>query len=166
MRGGIMHLVKKWMIIIFLPGAILFPALADDWAVDQGSAYAKGDKTINAGFALWPFGLSASFDYGFHQAISAGYVVGIMIFPDSYVPMVVRAAFHPFNLAVWKDKISVRDKLDAYAGLSSGLKIGFDPLFTVSEYIGARYFFTPKFAVYAEDCAGIGYLNFGISFKL
>jgi len=33
-------------------------------------------------------------------------------------------------------------------------------------YGGARYFFNPKMAVYAELGYGFGYLNLGISYKL
>ena len=161
-----MRIMQNFSLLLLGLLFLAVSAYSEQWANDQGSAYTKGEKDISVGLALWQFGLGGAFDYGFHEAISAGYLVGIMIFPDAYVPMIVRAAFHPFNLTALKDKISVRDKLDVYAGLSSGFKIGYDPLFTFGEYIGVKYLFTPKFGVFAEDCAGVGYINFGLSFKL
>jgi hypothetical protein len=85
------------------------------------------------------------------------------MYPDTYVPIIVRAAFHPFNLSVLQDKISIRDKLDVYGGFALGLKTGLTPPFTFSELIGARYFFSPNFGVFLEDCAGVGWVNLGVT---
>ena len=161
-----MNMAKRGMIAALVLGALWLPLLADQWADDKGSAYVKGSKTISVGLSLFPYGLSAAFDYGFHPAISAGYLVGVMVTPDMYVPMIVRAAFHPFNLTVLKDKISIRDKFDVYAGLSTGFKIGLNSPFTVAEYIGARYSLSSSTGVYLEDCGGVGYINAGLTFKL
>jgi hypothetical protein len=74
------------------------------------------------------------------------------------------------------------DKIDPYGGLMLGYNIvsykepsGWDPAYNYSAkssylmygfYGGARYFFNPKMAVYAELGYGFGYLNLGLSFKL
>lgn len=96
------------------------------------------------------------------------------------VPILARAAFHPFNLNVLAEKIKVRDKLDVYVGPSMGWQIGWTNWkgsgsaigsspsyggFVIREYIGARWFFTPNFAVTLEDCGGLGVINAGVVFK-
>ena len=74
------------------------------------------------------------------------------------------------------------DKIDPYGGLMLGYNIvsfnepsGWDPSWNYSGgdsylmygfYGGARYFFNPNMAVYAELGYGFGYLNLGLSFKL
>jgi hypothetical protein len=180
------------------PRAILFTALsvclisaslaqAADWATSSGSCYAKGDKIISGGVSLFWFGAFGAFDYGFHDCISGGGAVGYNTYSFSsyyrvhYIPIIVRAAFHPFNLKVLADKIKVRDKLDVYVGPSIGWSINFitskstAPLglgepdisgFIFREYLGVRYYFSDKFGVFAEDCAGLGAICFGVSFKL
>ena len=73
-------------------------------------------------------------------------------------------------------------KIDPYGGIMLGYNIvsyqepeGWDPYYDYSGgnsylmygfYGGARYFFNPKMAVYAELGYGFGYLNLGISYKL
>ena len=73
-------------------------------------------------------------------------------------------------------------KIDPYGGIMIGYNIvsfkepsGWDPSYNYSGgnsylmygfYGGARYFFNPKMAVYAELGYGFGYLNLGISYKL
>ncbi|MCK5051893.1 MAG: hypothetical protein KAS53_09230 [Candidatus Cloacimonetes bacterium] len=69
-------------------------------------------------------------------------------------------------------------KIDPYGGLMLGYNIvsfSGDEVFGYSAgtsylmygfYGGARYFFNPKMAVYAELGYGFGYLNLGISYKL
>jgi hypothetical protein len=93
----------------------------------------------------------------------------------SYLLIGARAAYH---LKMESDKI------DPYGGLMIGYYIvsntfddNFDDWWTYdysakSSYMaygfygGARYFFNPKMAVYAELGYGFGYLNLGLSFKL
>ena len=154
--------------LMILIGAILSFALADEWAVDRGSAYTKDSKSLSVGLAMIPFGFSFAYDYGFHQAISGGGVMGVLIKPDAYISMIARAAFHPFNLKAWKVDRKLRAKLDFYGGLASGFELGTEAPhpFTLSEYIGIKYYFDPNFAVFAEDCAGIGFFTIGITIKM
>jgi hypothetical protein len=158
---------------------------AADWASGEGSCYAKGDKIISAGVSLFWFGFFGGFDYGIHDCISVGGAIGYNTYSFSdwyrvhYMPILVRGAFHPFNLKVLKDKIGVRDKLDVYVGPTIGysinwvtekndLNIGGKPDvngFVFREYIGARYHFTDKFSAFVEDCAGLGVICLGASFN-
>jgi hypothetical protein len=134
---------------------------------------------------MFDFGFYAAYDMGFHDAISGGVVTGFNgyssgDFAYAQIPILVRAAFHPFNLVVLKDKINVRDKLDVFAGPCMGYEFGWTSWKNVSvpeeslpvyggfilrEYIGVRYFFKPNLAVTAEDCAGLGFINIGLCFK-
>ena len=94
----------------------------------------------------------------------------------SYLLIGARGAYH------FKMK---SDKIDPYGGLMIGYYIvsntyddNFDEWWSGSNYNakssymaygfygGARYFFNPKMAVYAELGYGFGYLNLGISYKL
>jgi hypothetical protein len=147
-------------------GVMISAAAAEQWAVDNGSAYTKGSKLLQFGVAALPFGFIAAYDYGFHEAISGGAAMGVMIAPLAYVPIVVRAGFHPFNLKAWSDRISIRDKLDVYAGLSSGFQLGTDApdVFVFREYIGAKYYFDSKLGIFADDCGG--FFAIGLIIKL
>jgi hypothetical protein len=153
---------------MMLLGTMLPVAHANEWAVDRGSAYTKDSKLLSFGLAMIPFGFSFAYDYGFHQAISGGGVMGVMIKPDAYISMIARAAFHPFNLKAWKVDRALRAKLDFYGGCASGFELGTEAphLFTLSEYIGVKYYFDPNFAVFAEDCAGIGYFTIGLTIRM
>ncbi len=91
----------------------------------------------------------------------------------TYIVLGARAAYH---LKLESPKI------DPYGGIMLGYNIvsfdepsGWDPSYNYSGgdsylmygfYGGARYFFNPKMAVYAELGYGFGYLNLGISYKL
>lgn len=157
-----------------------------DWATDKGSAFAKGQKNVSVGLSLFWFGFTGSFDYGFHEAISGGGAIGYDGYSYdawwryNYLPIMGRAAFHPFNLAVIAEKIPVRDKLDVYVGLTAGARIGWasyigpgaepanDPSvggFYVREMIGARWYFTDMFGVFLEEGSGMGTFNSGITLK-
>jgi hypothetical protein len=160
MRGGTMNLLAFTFIIASSPGA-------EEWAVDNGSAYKKESKTLNFGFAAIPAGVVASYEYGFHEAISGSIATGIMINPFLYVPIIARAAFHPFNLKAWADHLKVRDRLDVYIGPAMGFQLGetAPDLFVFREYIGARFHINSKYAFWAEDCAGLGFFNIGMTIK-
>ncbi len=144
---------------------IFSSAVAEEWAVDQGSAYRKESKTLSFGFAAIPTGIIAAYEYGFHEAISASIASGLMINPYIYVPVIARAAFHPFNLKAWADHIAVRDKLDVYIGPAMGFELGENApdVFVLREYIGARFHINSKYALWAEDCAGLGFFNIGMT---
>jgi hypothetical protein len=169
-RGGFQMKVRAITAAAILSLGLAGAVAAADWATAEGSCYAKGDKLLSVGAALYPFGLFGAFDYGLHDCISLGGAAGFMVYPygNPYIPVVVRGAFHPFNLKVLSEKIKVRDKLDVYVGPSVGWEIGLGwlglPFFR--EYIGVRYKLNDKFMLFAEDCAGLGYLSAGITFKL
>jgi hypothetical protein len=147
-------------------------AAAADWSTSIGSCYAQGDKILDVGIPIpmYPAGVHAAFDYGFHDAISGGGGIGFRYYYGgaAYLTFLVRAAFHPFNLTVLQDKIKVRDKLDVYVGptfwFGPSLN-GYLPDWWFREYIGARWHFTPNISVFLEDCGGFGWLDGGISFK-
>jgi hypothetical protein len=149
-------------------GTIVSAAYGDQWANDNGSAYAKDSKRLQFGFALAPVGLVAAYEFGFHEAISGGVATGVMIDPYVYVPLIGRAAFHPFNLASIHDRIAIRDKLDVFAGLAMGFEFGEDAPhpFIIREYLGAKYYFDSRFGVFIEDCGGLGFLTLGLVMKL
>ncbi|MCK4980495.1 MAG: hypothetical protein KAS62_08870 [Candidatus Delongbacteria bacterium] len=88
----------------------------------------------------------------------------------TYFVLGARSAFH-FKLT--------SDKLDPYTGVMLGYSVvtldepsGFTGTYSAGEsylmfgaYCGARYFFNPKWAAYAELGYGFGYLNLGVSYK-
>jgi len=159
---------------------------AADWATSKGSCYGEGKSQLSFGFIAYYVGAFAAFDYGFHDAISGGIAVGFNnwhysnIWDYNHVPIVVRAAFHPFNLKALADEIKIRDKLDVYVGLSSGWRVGWatyrhsgiEPIepsvggFFIREYIGARFFPSKNFFLMAEEGSGLGYFLIGIGFNL
>jgi hypothetical protein len=181
--------MKRSSVIAMAFGAITMVAVgissASDWATSEGSCYAKGNKLLSVGGSIFPMGLFGSFDYGIHDAISAGGAVGYNFWwygswTYHYIPIIVRGAFHPFNLAILKDKIPVREKFDVYVGPAMGWTIGFATWkgagaaglepgfggFTIREYIGARWHFSPKMSLFLEEGGGISTLAVGITFKL
>ncbi len=156
----------------------------EEWATGMGSCYAKGSMTAFGGVSFLYFGMFAGFDYGFHDCISGGVAIGINGKSDSFfkyrqVPFTVHGAFHPFNLSVLADKIKVRDKLDVYAGLTSGWKFGWSKVsgsnvnisaddfggFVLRELLGVRFFPTDNFFIMFEERAGFGVFNFGAGYK-
>lgn len=156
------------------------------WADDIGSAYQRASKNISIGTSFFPIGFYGGFDYGFHEAISGGGAVGFNFipYPSGYryyfVPILGRAAFHPFNLAVIADKMPARGRLDPYVGFSVGGRVnwwrwdgsGIKPVdpdpwpVVIREWIGVRWYFTDQLAVFAEDCGGLGYINAGLTLRL
>lgn len=154
---------------------------ASDWATSEGSCYAKGNLNIGGGLGVGFFGAFVSADYGIHDAISIGGATGYNGFGYGWgrlnlVPVYVRGAFHPFNLKVLTDKISIRSKLDPYAGLAAGwtfswysnLDLGYsDNSFysPVREYLGVKFY--PKGNIYlmAEEAGGLSWINFGVGYK-
>jgi hypothetical protein len=158
-------------------------------AVTAGAqnTFNKGDKVLNLGLG---FGnaiytgshysmvippLSASLEFGIidhlfddKSSIGVGGYAGIMsskYYNSRWTDLILssRGAFH-YQLV---------DKLDTYAGLLIGFRAGFDNNvgssndsgFLVSEFIGARYYFTNSFAGMAEIGYGIAYLNLGVALK-
>jgi hypothetical protein len=176
-------MIKQYHRFLLVVALIAFSASgiwAGDWATSEGSCYVKGDKILDVGipFPFFQIGVHGAFDYAFHDAISAGGGIGFHYnYPYlgygtgdiAYIAFVLRGAFHPFNLTVLKDKIRVRDKLDAYAGLTFFVSPSLDgdvPPPWPREFIGARWHFSSKISCFLEDCPGFGYLDGGISFNL
>jgi len=176
-------MVKK-ILATALTLAVVVQVSAADWAADGGSAYQKGDKNITVGFSLANLGFFGIFDYGFHEAISGGAVTGFHFWGTGYwkyreISILGRANFHPFNLKVLADKISIRNKLDVYVGIAVGGQIGWvdydgpfaNPVepdvggFSFRENIGARFYPTENFFLTIEEGLGLGILNFGCGLK-
>lgn len=156
-----------WFLLLGFSSAIF----SADWATSSGSCYKQGDKNLEIGLSLpfYPVGIHAAFDYAFHDAISGGGGIGFLNYWNeySYLDLVIRGAFHPFNLKVLEDKIKVRDKLDVYVGIAGNCNIGLGvpTIPWAREYVGARWYFTPTVSVFLEDCSGFGYFDGGICFK-
>lgn len=172
--------------IVILLGTINSVSAQSSWATSEGSVFRKGDAILSPGVMTWPFGAFMSYDYAVHDAISVGGAAGYRFWFISDwmyhgIPFVARAAFHPFNLAAIAEHIGVRDKIDVYIGPALGLAIAFD-VYTgqydqfyendtyvdpiVREYIGIRYYVNDRMAWFAEEGAGLGWINIGISLKM
>jgi hypothetical protein len=161
----------------------------------QSNAYNKGDKVVSAGIGFGGLGgiygstsmptISLAFDYGLDvPKISVGGIVGYASSTDdfgygyswkyTYIIIGARGAYH---------FLEDNKNIDAYGGLLLGYNIvsatwngslaepgyGYSAsasymLFGV--FVGGRYYFSPKFAVFGELGYGAGILTVGISYKL
>jgi len=178
--------MKKFYVLIV---ALIIGATASVSALDltsYPSAFKKGNIALNAGIGLGynsfirTMGippLSASVDVAVPIAdlpFSFGGIVGFStstqyygITPYTYSDINIcgRGAYH-FNFDV--------KGLDTYAGLSIGYDIGgtnspyevYPGYFAFGVYIGARYFFNPNIAVFAETSSVFSYLTAGVTFKI
>jgi hypothetical protein len=109
----------------------------------------KGDQKVNLGLNAWGYGtgISATYDYGLNQLISVG--AGGNAYFDNYrdnnkdnrVFIFGRVNFH------LREALQLPEQLDIYPGVDLGV-LGRD--FGIGAHIGARYFFTDKFGVFAE----------------
>jgi hypothetical protein len=164
--------------------AALCVSASANWAAPS-HAFQQGALFLNPGLMTYPVGAYGSLDFAVHDAISVGGAAGYR-FTLSHdwvhhgIPVVARAAFHPFNLEALADIIAVRDQLDVYVGPAVGFSIDIDsyrgafetidsdvgasPI--IREFIGARYYFEPDFAVFAEEGSGLGWFNIGVTFRL
>ncbi|MDA3813325.1 MAG: hypothetical protein PF570_03635 [Candidatus Cloacimonetes bacterium] len=178
---------KKLIVLLFI--AVIVISLNAEYP----TAFQPGEKIVQAGLGFGMVGvygdvvippISISFDIakeieGF--PISFGGLIGIAKseyglsywtgdkWTYTYFVLGGRAAYH---LKLESPKI------DPYGGLMLGYNIvsfSGDDVYGTSAgtsymmygfYGGARYFFNPKMAVYAELGYGFGYLNLGISYKL
>lgn len=176
--------MKKLLVLLF-SGAILSSGFAADWATSKGSAYGKGNMYASPVMSVLHFGGYGLFEYGIHDAISIGGGIGYNGYNFSsawrynYVPILARGSFHPFNIAAWADKISIRSKLDPYVGISTGWGIGWSSYrhsgtsidepsvggFIFRENIGVRFYPKENFYLIAEEGGGFGLFNFGVGFK-
>ena len=171
----------KVLLLLVTIFAALTPVFG--WSNGENSSYSKGDMLGSAGIGIYHLGVFAAFDYGIHDCISAGAAVGFNSYSKqvgirvNQVPLMVRAAFHPFNLAVLADKIIIRDMVDVYVGLSTGWVFRWQkteyinapndthPGLGLREYIGLRYHFTDKLGLFVEDCGEIATIALGVTYK-
>jgi hypothetical protein len=152
--------------------AALFTACTPAHA--QLECFAQGNIMLDIGFGAWPFIPQAHFDIGVHDLVSVGAGIGVHI-PWFALPILARGAFHPFNLPPLQDKIGIRDRFDAYVGLTAGIAIDPDDhrapvLPTVAEFIGCRFFLSEVFGFFAEHEWGgpgedLGRIAGGIALK-
>jgi len=122
----------------------------------------KGDQKIQLGLSAWGYGtgIAATYDYGLNKLISVG--GGANAYFDNYknndkdnrVFIFGRLNFH------LQDALDLPSKWDIYPGVDVGV-LGRD--FGIGAHIGAKYFFTEKFGVFAE-VGNNGSL--GVSFNL
>lgn len=135
--------------------------------------------------------LSVGVDLGIHEFISVGGLVGYSTsrfeypyffvgqngtysYKYSYITIAARGSYHP--------PLDVKNT-DLYGGLDLGYTIvsanvdgqtpaGFGIVGASGSYlffgvhVGARYFFSPRFAAYGELGYGFGILNLGINFRI
>ncbi len=171
---------------IILVTAFLFSGFANEWANSLGSCYLKGNMNISTGISVLHFGAYSLFDYAIHDAISVGAELGYngynhnSFWRYNYMPVTVRGSFHPFNISAWSEKITIRNRLDPYAGISMGWNIGWATRretdnkssspstggFVFRENIGVRFYPTSRFYVNFEEGGGLGLFNFGVGFTI
>jgi len=118
-------------------------------AVSAQAYTGKGDQKVNLGLNAWGYGtgITATYDYGLNQLISIG--AGGNAYFDNYrdndkdnrVFIFGRVNFH------LREALELPEQLDIYPGVDLGV-LGRD--FGIGAHIGARYFFTDKFGVFAE----------------
>lgn len=118
-------------------------------AVSAQAYTGKGDQKVNLGLNAWGYGtgITATYDYGLNQLISIG--AGGNAYFDNYrdnnkdnrVFIFGRVNFH------LREALELPEQLDIYPGIDLGV-LGRD--FGIGAHIGARYFFTDKFGVFAE----------------
>ena len=109
----------------------------------------KDDKKFQVGalFQDRGTGIVATFDFGLGQNMSIGavssYLLGIKDVPNSDAEFLDRFdAKIRFNANI-ADVLGAEEKLDVYPGLNLGIR-------NFGAHLGARYFFTEGFGIYAE----------------
>lgn len=122
----------------------------------------KGDQKINLGLSAWGYGtgVTGTYDYGLNKLVSVG--AGLNAYFEGYkdnnddnrVFIFGRLNFH------LQEALDLPSQWDIYPGVDIGV-IGRE--FGIGAHIGARYFFTEKFGVFAE-IGNNGSL--GVSFNL
>ncbi|OCK52777.1 hypothetical protein BA768_10375 [Chryseobacterium sp. CBo1] len=128
---------------------VLMLMLSMGAAVSAQAYIGKGDQKVNLGLNAWGYGtgITATYDYGLNQLISIG--AGGNAYFDNYrdndkdnrVFIFGRVNFH------LREALELPEQLDIYPGVDLGV-LGRD--FGIGAHIGARYFFTDKFGVFAE----------------
>lgn len=177
-------------ITLLLSTTILFLGL-------HAQTYNEGDNLLNLGFGLgatFATGsstippISASFEHGFTDEISAGGFLGFSgskedvavfggtyTFKYSYLIVGARGSYHFYST----------DNIDAYGGALLGYNIASSSVsydgpnnnfpepaaasvggFTYGLHVGARYYFNDSFGAFGELGYGISYLTLGVTMKL
>ena len=145
-----------------------------------GATFATGSSTIPP--------LSASFEHGFTDKISAGGLIGYSgskeefaafggtwTYKYSYIIVGARGSYHFFST----------DQIDAYGGAFLGYNIGNSKVtydgtgnnliqpaaanvggVAYGLHVGGRYYFSDSFGAFVELGYGISYLTLGVTMKL
>jgi hypothetical protein len=179
--------MKKTLLMLFVAAVL---SVTSDKAFAQ---YEKGDKLLNAGINVGGgngfnggFGLGASYEQGIHDFISVGAQADFVSWKYGYFgynwkynffTVAARGSYH------YGKHFLTMDKLDLYAGPVLGYTIasvkepsGYGSNYvdnygsgvTVGVFAGARYYFKPTTAVFAEVGGGnrsFVPLKLGVTFK-
>jgi hypothetical protein len=139
--------MKKIIVLVFILGSTL---------VNAQAFKGKGDKKFQVGatFQKKGTGIGSTIDFGVGENISYGFAVSYLLnttqvigtpkFDDRF------DAKARFNANIG-NVLNISDKFDLYPGLDLGLR-------NFGTHLGARYFFTSGFGIYAE--AGIPLAKF------
>jgi hypothetical protein len=136
----------------------------------QDPLFEKGDKVLNLGVGLSysRIPIYGALDFCIADGIAKKGSIGVGGYAgvsyyyyhyynhSLYFNAGARGSFHyPFV-----------DKLDTYAGVSLGFDTWYSSYIDFGSFVGARYYFKPNIAVFAELAyGGVGYLTGGIAFK-
>lgn len=178
--------MKKLLLSMLVCAAIGAQA-KDKKEKSDNSIFKKGDKVFTLGVApVSSLGIpvNVAFDLGVKDNLGPGnlgiggivgfagrkYTFGALDYTVTSIVIAARGTYH----------YQFVDKLDTYGGVVAGYNAASvkwpsnwvgakttygGPVF--GGFVGARYYFTPKFGVMAEAGAGgLGYLNVGLALKL
>ncbi len=149
----------------------------------QAQSFAKGQKNFSVGVGLgYGLGANAAVDFGISDLLSVGVVgafssrsYGYLVndYRVTYIGVGGRVAAH---VGKYLKEIGINeDKLDPYVGAVGGFRIvksnssyysyysGTSGGILLGGFVGARYYFKEKMAVYVEG--GFPYSTVGISLK-
>jgi hypothetical protein len=148
----------KKLIVLSLLSFLAVTANAQD-------VFRRGTNIVNLGIGLGThFPVEASFEHSIVDGLIKGENGAIGVggyadwYPSNNFALGARATFH----------YQFVDRLDTYAGLILGYGItGNVSASSVlhSVFLGARYYFAPRVAVYSEISDGTSYLSAGIALK-
>jgi len=179
--------IKSMKKLVALSVIILFAAFAG-----SAQTFEKGDMVLNAGFGVGHTygvhgGVSPSItvtgERGFWEIGDVGIIsIGALLgFQHSSYHLVYDYSWNDFYFGargLFHFTIIPVDKLDVYAGIGAGLRIDSEPDWVYENhpsdihfgpyggvFAGARYYFTDRFAAFAEVGYEISWLKVGVAFK-
>ena len=187
--------MKKLSLLFIVCFMIFATARSQDLVFGKGSSAINlgigfGNTMYNGSYYKMAFpSISASYEYGIveipmgsklHGVISAGGYLGYA--GSKYSINNSSTDYHKISIFMFTARgnyhFIFHDKLDTYAGLELGgyslsSKPENDPLpfyddgfhFWAGAYVGARWFFTPGFAVYLEVGRNMSIFEGGVAFK-